>query len=69
MTEKTNYYPMWKSLGIDIEKHDQLLAVLPNIYKEIYINSQKNRPEGMGFFEFVVRNIGIVLKNKSLFAF
>lgn len=63
MTEKLDCYPMWKSLGLDIEKHDQLLAVLPDIYKEIYIDSQKNRPKGMGFFEFVVGDIhGIRIK-------
>ncbi len=37
---------MWRELGLDIEKHDQLLGVLPNIYKTIYLDSQKNRPEG-----------------------
>ncbi|MFX1236201.1 MAG: double-cubane-cluster-containing anaerobic reductase, partial [Promethearchaeota archaeon] len=55
--EKPDWYPMWKKLGLDIEKHDQLLGVLPEIYKEIYIDSQKNRPEGMSFFEFVVNDI------------
>ncbi|MFX1363558.1 MAG: double-cubane-cluster-containing anaerobic reductase [Promethearchaeota archaeon] len=56
-TEKTNWYPMWKELGLNIEKHDQLLAVLPEIFKTIYIDSQKNRPEGMEFFDFVVGDI------------
>ncbi len=55
--EKPNWYPMWENLGLDIEKHDQLLGVLPNIYKDIYIDSQQNRPEGMSFFEFVVGDI------------
>jgi len=55
---KTNdWYPMWKELGIDIEKHDQLLAVLPEIFKEIYIDSQKNRPEAISFWDFVVGDI------------
>ena len=54
---------MWKNLGLDIEKHDQLLGVLPEIYKATYIDSQENRPEGMGFFEFVVGDIhGIRIK-------
>ncbi len=58
MTEgKQDWYPMWKELGIDIEKHDQLLAVLPDIYKEIYIDPQENRPKGMGFWDFVVGDI------------
>ncbi|MFX1274050.1 MAG: double-cubane-cluster-containing anaerobic reductase [Promethearchaeota archaeon] len=55
--EKPNWYPMWKELGIDIEKHDQLLAVLPDVFKEIYIDCQKNRPEAMGFWDFVVGDI------------
>ncbi|MHA2180469.1 MAG: double-cubane-cluster-containing anaerobic reductase [Promethearchaeota archaeon] len=58
MTEdQPDWYPMWKQLGLDVEKHDQLLAVLPDIFKEIYIDAQKNRPEGMGFFDFVVGDI------------
>ncbi len=62
MTETTDHYPMWKKLGLDIEKHDQLLGVLPSIYKEIYIDTQKNRPD-MSFFEFVVSDIhGIRVK-------
>ena len=28
-------------LGIDIEKHDQLLAVLPSVFKEIYIDAEQ----------------------------
>lgn len=58
MTEgKPNWYPMWKELGIDIEKHDQLLAVLPDIYQAVYLDTQDNRPEGMKFFDFVVGDI------------
>ncbi|MFX1293817.1 MAG: double-cubane-cluster-containing anaerobic reductase [Promethearchaeota archaeon] len=57
-----NHYPMWEKLGIDLKKHDELLRVLPDIYKEIYIDSQKNRPD-MSFFEFVVGDIhGIRIK-------
>ncbi len=54
---KPNWYPMWKELGLDIEKHDLLMGALPQIYKKIYIDAQQNRPEGMGFFEFVVSDI------------
>ncbi len=58
MTEgKTNWRPMWEALGIDMEKHDQLLGVLPDMFKEIYINTQKNRPEAMGFWDFVIGDI------------
>ncbi|MHA1297881.1 MAG: double-cubane-cluster-containing anaerobic reductase [Candidatus Helarchaeota archaeon] len=62
MADKIDHYPMWKKLGLDIEKHDQLLGVLPDIYKEIYIDSQKNRPD-MSFWDFVVGDIhGIRIK-------
>ncbi len=59
----TDWHQMWKNLGLDLEKHDQLLRVLPDIYKSVYINPQKNRPQNMGFFEFVVGDIhGIRVK-------
>lgn len=47
---------MWTELGINLEKHDQLLSSLGPAYKEIYL-SQKDRPNGMGFFDFVVGDI------------
>ncbi|MHA1283033.1 MAG: double-cubane-cluster-containing anaerobic reductase [Promethearchaeota archaeon] len=57
MVEKTDWRPMWQELGIDMEKHDELLGVLPEIFKEIYIDSQQNRPENIGFWDFVVGDI------------
>ncbi len=58
MTEgKPNWRPMWQDLGIDMEKHDILLSVLPGIFKEIYMDAQKNRPQAMGFWDFVVGDI------------
>lgn len=48
---------MWKNLGLDLEKHDQLLSVLPEVFKTIYIDAQNDRPEGMSFFDFVVGDI------------
>ena len=57
MTEADKKREMWKKLGIDLEKHDQLLGVLPELYKEIYIDSQKNRPESMEFWELIVSDI------------
>jgi benzoyl-CoA reductase/2-hydroxyglutaryl-CoA dehydratase subunit BcrC/BadD/HgdB len=47
---------MWAELGIDLERHEMLMKALPPIYKEIYL-SQNNRPQGMGFFDFVVGDI------------
>jgi benzoyl-CoA reductase/2-hydroxyglutaryl-CoA dehydratase subunit BcrC/BadD/HgdB len=53
---------MWEELGIDLKQHDILLNALGPMYQEIYL-SQKNRPQGMGFFDFVVGDIhGIRVK-------
>jgi benzoyl-CoA reductase/2-hydroxyglutaryl-CoA dehydratase subunit BcrC/BadD/HgdB len=54
MAEK--YVEMWKSLGMDIEKHNQLLGILGQYYGAVYL-TQKNRPKGMGYFDFVVSEI------------
>ena len=56
-SEKPNWRSMWEELGIDMEKHDQLLAILPEIFKEIYVKTQKNRPAAIGFWDFVVGDI------------
>ncbi|MCL5265576.1 MAG: 2-hydroxyacyl-CoA dehydratase family protein [Chloroflexi bacterium] len=47
---------MWEDLGIDLDEHDKLLNALPPIFQEIFL-SQQNRPQGMGFFDFVVGDI------------
>ncbi len=47
---------MWAELGIDLDRHDVLLGGLGPAYQEIYL-SQKDRPQGMGFFDFVVGDI------------
>jgi benzoyl-CoA reductase/2-hydroxyglutaryl-CoA dehydratase subunit BcrC/BadD/HgdB len=52
----TDNREMWRELGIDLKQHDLLMNALPPIYKEIYL-SQKNRPKGMDFFDFVVGDI------------
>ena len=41
-------HEMWKNLGMDLETHDQLCAVLPTAFGDVYL-SQENRPEGMAF--------------------
>jgi benzoyl-CoA reductase/2-hydroxyglutaryl-CoA dehydratase subunit BcrC/BadD/HgdB len=51
-----NYVDMWKSLGLDLEAHDGLLGVLGQAYGDIFL-SQKNRPEGMKYFDFVVSEV------------
>jgi len=44
---------MWKDLGLNLEGHDQLLAVLGKAYKDIYM-SQENRPKAMQYLDFVI---------------
>jgi len=51
--EQKDYRPMWKELGLNLEGHDQLLAVLGKAYKDIYL-SQENRPKGMQYLDFVI---------------
>ena len=52
----TDYHQMWKDLGMDVEKHEALCEVLPDAFGGVYLD-QDNRPEGMGFFDFVVSEI------------
>lgn len=47
---------MWTDLNIDLKSHDILLSALGPIFQEVYL-SQKNRPAGMGFYDFVVEDI------------
>ncbi len=54
MTE--DYRQMWDSLGLNLEGHAGLLAVLSDAYQGIYL-SQKNRPAGMGYFDFVISEV------------
>jgi len=52
----TDYTQMWESLGLDIKTHDALLAGLGKAYTDIFL-SQKNRPEGMKYFDFVMSEV------------
>lgn len=54
MAEK--YVELYKSLGMDIEKHNQLLNILGQYYGAVCL-SQKNRPKKMDYFDFVVSEI------------
>ncbi|MCF8129522.1 MAG: 2-hydroxyacyl-CoA dehydratase family protein [Deltaproteobacteria bacterium] len=50
------YRNMWKDLGLDLEAHDMLLEVLGKGYEDIYL-AQKERPEGMAYFDFVLSEV------------
>jgi benzoyl-CoA reductase/2-hydroxyglutaryl-CoA dehydratase subunit BcrC/BadD/HgdB len=47
---------MWKELGMDLDAHDALLNVLNQGYTDIFL-SQKNRPEAMAYFDFVMSEV------------
>jgi benzoyl-CoA reductase/2-hydroxyglutaryl-CoA dehydratase subunit BcrC/BadD/HgdB len=51
-----DYRSMWEALGLDLDAHDALLAVLGKGYGDIFL-SQKDRPEGMGYFDFVMSEV------------
>jgi len=51
-----DYTAMWKDLGLNLEGHDALLNVLGDAYKDIFL-TRKNRPEGMGYFDFVMSEV------------
>ncbi len=48
-----DYRQMWTDLDLDLAKHDELLGILGQVYTQIYL-AQKDRPEGMKYFDFVV---------------
>lgn len=52
----SNYNEMWSSLGLNLEAHEGLLNFLGGAYKDIYL-SQKNRPKGMEYFDFVISEV------------
>ncbi|GFI37726.1 (R)-phenyllactyl-CoA dehydratase beta subunit [Lachnospiraceae bacterium] len=51
-----DYRKMWEDLGMDVETHDQLCAVLPQAFGDVFL-SQENRPEGMDYYNMVVADI------------
>jgi len=53
---ETDYTPMWERLGLNLEAHAGLLEILGKAYGDIYL-SQPGRPEGMGYFNFVMSEI------------
>ena len=51
-----DYKPMWSDLEMNLDAHDGLLGVLTEAYQNIYL-SQKNRPDGMKYFDFVISEV------------
>lgn len=52
----SEYQSMWADMGLDLEGHDALLGVLGKAYQDIYL-AQQNRPDGMGYFDFVMSEV------------
>lgn len=51
-----DYRPMWTRLGLDLDKHDVLLGAVGRMYGETFL-SQRNRPKGMAYFDFVMSEV------------
>jgi benzoyl-CoA reductase/2-hydroxyglutaryl-CoA dehydratase subunit BcrC/BadD/HgdB len=51
-----DYRSMWQLLGLDLEAHDALLNVLGRAYQDIFL-AQKDRPQGMAYFDFVMSEV------------
>jgi benzoyl-CoA reductase/2-hydroxyglutaryl-CoA dehydratase subunit BcrC/BadD/HgdB len=47
---------MWSALGLDLDKHDALLAGLEEAYAATFLG-QPNRPKGMQYFDFVMSEV------------
>ncbi len=57
MTQETrDYRPMWAALGLDLDKHDALLAELGRVFETTFLG-QPNRPEGMEYFDVVMSEV------------
>ncbi len=52
----SDYKQMWSELGLDLNAHDVLLSVLSEAYQNIFL-SQKMRPQGMKYFDFVMSEV------------
>lgn len=51
-----DYKEMWTELGMNLEAHDMLLEFLGKFYGDTFM-TQKDRPEGMGYFDFVMSEV------------
>jgi benzoyl-CoA reductase/2-hydroxyglutaryl-CoA dehydratase subunit BcrC/BadD/HgdB len=60
-----DYRKMWAELGLNLEAHYVLLGVLGKAYESIFL-SQKERPRGMEYFDFVMSEVH-GLRIKELF--
>ncbi|PKN32451.1 MAG: 3-hydroxyacyl-ACP dehydratase [Deltaproteobacteria bacterium HGW-Deltaproteobacteria-19] len=54
--QPVDYHPMWAELGLDLPMHDALLEAVGGMYGATFM-SQTNRPEGMGYLDFVMSEV------------
>lgn len=53
---------LWSLLDMDLEKHDEFLAPVPQVFTELFLN-RPNRPQAMEYFDRVVGDVhGIRVK-------
>ncbi len=50
------YQKMWNDLELNLSAHDNLLSTLSSFYQSVYL-SQKNRPNTMKYFDFVISEV------------
>jgi len=51
-----DYHEMWAGLGLDLKTHDAVLEIVGKAYQDIFL-SQKDRPKGMEYFDFVMSEV------------
>ncbi len=54
--QQRDYTSMWEGLGLNIEAHDGLMKALGQAYGDIFL-TQKGRPKGMQYLDFVLSEI------------
>lgn len=52
----SNYNEMWTGLGLDHKTHEAVLEIVGKAHQDVFL-SQKNRPKGMEYFDFVISEI------------
>jgi len=51
-----DYTKMWQGLGLDLDTHNAVLDLVGKSYQDVFL-TQKNRPKGMDYFDFVISEI------------
>ncbi|MFB3766523.1 MAG: double-cubane-cluster-containing anaerobic reductase [Methanotrichaceae archaeon] len=46
----------WKEVGLDVERHDELMRVLPPIFENVFLG-QQNRPKNIAYYDSFILDI------------